>query len=114
MRTTTETRIRKDDANYRAGSSEMQANDSYEVEFRTWLIGRLRTLGSYDYITAMTEGAEIVTCSPLTTKRYLSKLTSPAGPLMEGKDKLGHRILLLKPHLEKRTQGNGHGEGGSA
>lgn len=93
------TRIAKDDANYREGSSEMQANLLYEVPFRAWLIRQITTKGGYDYNTAANEGAEVIGCSPLTTTRYIAKLTSPAGPLKETKDALGHRILTMKPHL---------------
>ena len=94
------TRIAREDAHYRNGSPEMQANLIYEVAFRRWLMARVTTQGSYDYTTAINEGAEITGCSPQTTTRYLAKLTSPAGPLTEIKDALGHRVLILKPHLQ--------------
>jgi hypothetical protein len=94
------TRIAREDVDYRDGSPEMQANLIYEVAFRRWLMSRVTTQGSYDYATAINEGAEIIGCSPQTTTRYLAKLTSPAGPLTEIKDALGHRVLILKPHLQ--------------
>jgi hypothetical protein len=94
------TRIAREDANYREGSPEMQANLLYEVPFRRWIMKQVTTNGSYDYSTAMNEGAEVTGCSPQTTSRYLAKLTSPAGPLTETKDALGHRVLILKPHLQ--------------
>jgi hypothetical protein len=78
----------------------MQANLIYEVAFRRWVMARVTTQGSYDYATAINEGAETIGCSPQTTTRYLAKLTSPAGPLTEIKDALGHRVLILKPHLQ--------------
>jgi len=96
------TRIARKDANYREGSSEMQANLLYEVPFRRWLMHKVTTEGSYDRTTAIAEGAERVGCSPLTTARYITKLTSPSGPLMEMDDALYHRILVLKPHLQTR------------
>ena len=95
------TRIARQDANYRDGSPEMQANLLYEVPFRRWLMRKVTTEGSYDRTTAIAEGAELVGCSPLTTARYVTKLTSPSGPLMEIDDALYHRILVLKPHLTK-------------
>ena len=102
------TRIARKDANYREGSSEMQANLLYEVKFRRWLMRKVTTEGGYDRTTAIAEGAELVGCSPLTTARYITKLTSPSGPLMEMDDALYHRILILKPHLQaprpKRSQ----------
>jgi hypothetical protein len=94
------TRIAREDANYRAGSPEMQANLLYEVEFRRWIMVQVTGQGSYDYNTAVNEGAEVIGCSPLTTARYLAKLLSPSGPLTEMKDALGHRVLILKPYLE--------------
>ena len=96
------TRIARKDANYREGSSEMQANLLYEVKFRRWLMRKVTTEGGYDRTTAIAEGAELVGCSPLTTARYITKLTSPSGPLMEMEDALYHRILILKPHLQNR------------
>jgi len=93
------TRIAREDANYREGSPEMQANLLYEVPFRRWIMKQVTTQGSYDYTTAINEGAEVVGCSPQTTSRYLAKLTSPSGPLAEIKDALGHRVLVLKDHL---------------
>lgn len=94
------TRIAREDANYREGSPEMQANLIYEVTFRRWVMARVTKQGSYEYANAVNEGAETIGCSPLTTARYLAKLTSPAGPLTEIKDALGHRVLILKPHLQ--------------
>jgi len=98
------TRIARKDANYREGSSEMQANLLYEVRFRRWLMRKVTTEGSYDRSTAIAEGAELVGCSPATTARYITKLTSPSGPLMEMDDALYHRILVLKPHLQNRER----------
>jgi hypothetical protein len=101
------TRIARKDANYREGSSEMQANLLYEDPFRRWLMRKVTTEGGYDRTTAIAEGAELVGCSPLTTARYITKLTSPSGPLTEIDDALYHRILILKPHLQSPTpQGN--------
>ena len=94
------TRIARKDANYREGSSEMRVYLLYEEKFRRWLMRKVTTEGGYDRTTAIAEGAELVGCSPLTTARYITKLTSPSGPLMEIDDALYHRILVLKPHLQ--------------
>jgi hypothetical protein len=98
------TRIARLDANYREGSPEMQANLLYEVPFRRWLMQKVTTEGGYDRTTAIAEGAELVGCSPLTTARYITKLTSPSGPLLETDDALHHRILTLKPHLQSQPE----------
>jgi hypothetical protein len=95
------TRIAKQDCNYRQGSPEMQANNLYEVPFRTWLLSRLSPAGGYDRTAAINEGAELVGCSTNTTIRYLAKLTSPSGPLAETTDILGHKMLVLKEHLHR-------------
>jgi hypothetical protein len=95
------TRIARLDCHYREGSPEMQANYLYEVPFRRWLMRKVAMTGGYDKQTAIAEGAELFGCSPLTTARYLTKLTSPAGPLIETQDALGHRYLILKPHLSQ-------------
>lgn len=78
----------------------MQANYLCEVPFRRWLIEKVATTGGYDKHTAIAEGAELFGCCIVTTARYITKLTSPAGPLTEIKDALGHRVLILRPHLQ--------------
>jgi predicted transcriptional regulator YheO len=97
----TATRIARKDVNYREASPEMQANLTYEATFRRWIVATITTHGFYYRTTAINEGAELVGCSPATTARYITKLTSPPGPLMEMDDALYHRILILKPHLAK-------------
>jgi hypothetical protein len=94
------TRIVKEDAGYRQGSPEMKANLLYEVSFRRWLMSQVCSQGGYSKKEAIAEGAELVGCSPLTTARYLEKLTSKAGTLREEKDALGHTILVLRPEYE--------------
>ena len=98
------TRVARKDASYRDGSPEMQASLLYEVRFRRWLMRKVIKEGGYDRATAIAEGAELVGCSPLTTARYITKLTSPSGPLTEMDDALYHRILVLKPHLQTPTE----------
>lgn len=90
------TEIGRVDVPYREGSPEMQANLIYEVPFRRWVLGKISEVGSYSKADAIAEGAEVVGCSPTTTARYLSKLTSPSGPLQLGQDVLGHPTLVAK------------------
>jgi len=94
-----ETRVAKVVANYREGSPEMQANLFYEVPFRQWLLSRINQEGYCGKSDAISSGAEICGCSPSTTQRYLLKLLSSAGPLMETHDKLGDAILVMKPEF---------------
>ena len=94
------TRVSKDIVNYKEGSQEMQANFLFELDFRKWLLGKIRDLGGYPKLDAINSGAEVVGCSPSTTARYLGKLTSSAGPLQETRDMLQDTILILKDHLK--------------
>ncbi|MBA7675633.1 hypothetical protein ES703_83869 [subsurface metagenome] len=94
------TRVSKDIVNYKEGSTEMQANFLFEVDFRKWLLGKIREQGGYPKLDAIASGAEVVGCSPSTTARYLTKLTSKQGPLQEEKDMLRDIILTLKDHLK--------------
>jgi len=82
------TRISRDIVNYKEGSQEMQANFLFELDFRRWLIGNIREQGGYPKTDAIASGAELVGCSPSTTSRYLTKLTSKEGPLKESKNRL--------------------------
>ncbi len=95
------TRIAKEDANYRQGSPEMKANLLFEVTFRRWLLGEINTGEGISKKEAINSGAELTGCSPLTTRRYLEKLTCSAGCLKEEKDALGHSYLVMKPNFEK-------------
>ena len=94
------TRVIREVINYRLGSQEMQANFLYELDFRNWLLGKIKELGGYPKGDAISAGAEVVGCSPTTTTKYLAKLTSSAGPLKESKDMLGDIYLELKDHLK--------------
>lgn len=74
----------------------MQANFLFEVDFRNWILKKVRDDGHYSKPDAIAAGAEIVGCSPQATKSYLSKLTSSAGPLQERLDMLGGWMLEFK------------------
>lgn len=95
-----QTRVSREVVNYAEGSTEMQANFLFELDFRKWLLGKIRVLGGYPKLDAINSGAELVGCSPSTTARYLVKLTSSAGPLRESRDMLKDTILELKDHLK--------------
>jgi len=95
-----QTRVSRDIVNYKEGSTEMQANFLFELEFRKWLLNQINETGGYPKTDAIASGAEIVGCSPSTTERYLKKLVSNAGPLREDKNMLGDLILTLKEHLK--------------
>ena len=95
------TRIIKAAAKYQDGSPEMKANLFYEVTFREWLLEQINLDGGINKREAIASGAELVGCSPSTTKRYIEKLTSKAGCLDEKPDMLGNNILTLKARFQK-------------
>lgn len=89
-------KVAKDTLDYRSGSVEMKANNMFEPVFTEWLLAHIPM--SRD--EAKNSGAHVVGCSPATTKRYLEKLTSAAGPLREFKDGMGIATVDFKPELE--------------
>ena len=92
------TQFTKEVVDYQTGSVEMQANAMFEINYREWLINMVKTHQEYLKEEAINAGAEIVGCSPLTTRRYLQKLTSSSGVLYETKDAFGRGVLKFKPH----------------
>lgn len=90
------TRVVRQAVNYSQGEATMQANFLFELDFRKWLLSQVQEKGFITRQDATEAGAELVGCSPLTTARYLAKLTSSAGPLQEVKDMLGARVLTWK------------------
>lgn len=91
------TRIIRTILDYGNAPVEMQANNLYELPFRQYALEQIATSGGSRKKDIIAGGAEIVGCSPTTTKRYIVKLTSPAGPLMERADALGEVYLVFKP-----------------
>lgn len=94
------TRIARDVVNYNSGDAAMQANFLYEVSFRDWLLSQIRIKGFILRQEAIVAGAEVVGCSPSTTQRYITKLTSFAGVLQETRDMLGAIALTWKPEYQ--------------
>ena len=79
----------------------MQANFLFEVDFRAWVLKKVRDIGHYPKSDAIAAGAEVVGCSPQAARSYLSKLISSAGPLQERKDMLGGLMLEFKPEYRQ-------------
>lgn len=83
----------------------MQANYLFEVDYRSWLLSFVIEHGFITKREAVNAGAEVVGCNPTTSSKYLSKLTSLAGPLNEAKDMLGEVVIVLNgynPHKESK------------
>lgn len=81
----------------RSATPEMITGKKYEADFRRWVAGQFmenENIGlEYSYL--INSGAEFVNCSPVTIKRYLSKMTSQNG-IYEWFDKTGSVLLVLK------------------
>ena len=90
------TQFTKEIIDYQSGSTEMQANSLFETKFREWIISKVVALGEFLKDDAVDSGAEEVGCSPLTTKRYLQKLTSSSGVFYETKNAFSQVVLRLK------------------
>ncbi len=95
------TRVAKLSVDYSTGDAAMRANQLYEDKFRQWLLKTLAQSISVEKQEAINSGAELTGCSTLTAARYLSKLTSLAGPLCEIIDYTGRTVIALKPELIK-------------
>ena len=90
------TQLARSMVDYTSGSVEMQANSIYELRFREWLLEQIEANGFAIKKEAVYSGAEAVGCSPVTVTRYLSKLTSSVGNLVEEKGPLGVKVVRFK------------------
>jgi len=99
------TQFTKEILDYQGGSVEMQANTMFETRYREWIMHKVTTVTEFLKEDAINAGAERVGCSPLTTRRYLQKLTSSDGPFYETKDAWGRVVLRFKRqgHTGKKT-----------
>ena len=93
------TRVARAAVDYSKGDAAMQANNVFEVRFRNWLLAIIAGTDHLSKEDVINSGAEITGCSPSTAARYLSKLTSSAGPLREILDLTGRAVVALKPEL---------------
>jgi hypothetical protein len=82
---------------YTEGSPEMRANSYYEVKFREWVLEENSKIGAISKKEVINSGAEVIGCSPATIGRYLDKLTSSVGALMERKDSLNQAMIISRP-----------------
>jgi hypothetical protein len=94
------------------GSPELQLNGLYDGPYEYWLLEYIRTHGFISAKEAVNAGAQVVGCNPITSKRYLDKLTSIAGPLMLTRDMLRHTVVVLRdPEAPPTGPTNGHAPG---
>ena len=96
------TREVRTQVDFGSGSAEMAANELYEIPYREWLVEEVRSGRILKKKDAIYEGAEVVGCSPKTTREYLDKIASGAGPVREERhDELG-KIIVLRDQEEGR------------
>ncbi len=81
---------------YQSGSPEMQASGHFEVAFRDWLLGYIKTFGYISKSEAVHSGAETVGCSSVASYRYLQKMISGAGVLRETRNDKNVPTIVLK------------------
>ncbi len=55
------------------------AKQTKEKEFARWLMIQIKSYGLYPKAEATNAGAEVLNLSPVTTARYLNKITSSEG-----------------------------------
>ena len=90
------TRAAHEAVDYAAGSPEMAAAGLFEDQYREWALEQVRSRGYLTVAEAVNAGAEVAGCSIATVRRYLAKMTSSAGPLVEVIDMMGARSLALR------------------
>ena len=81
---------------YEQGSSELQANLSYEMPWLSWITQKLHELGHMTIKEAKNGGALAVGCSPFTASRYLDKYSSSEGPLRKSMDLFQYPVVVLR------------------
>jgi len=86
----------KDLVDFRNASPEMKANSYYENQYRDWLLTEIKEKKAVTKDDAINSGAEVIGSSPLSTTRYLKKMTSSAGVLKEIKDAMGNTMITFK------------------
>ncbi len=88
---------------HRTATPEMISGKRFESDFRRWIAGHYMVnedIGlEYGYV--VNSGAEKCNCSPETSKRYLSKMTSQEG-IYEWEDRFGGILLVLKSEYKNK------------
>ena len=81
---------------FQAGSPEMAANDLYELHYREWVLSELCAGRRLTKKEAIYEGAETTGCSPKSSRDYLEKMASRAGPVQEIRESNGMKIIVTR------------------
>lgn len=98
------TRVVREAIDFSVGTPEMQANSVFEKAFRLYVLNEVRDRGSVSFKDAVTGGAEVTGCSPMTAKRYVDKLISPPGCLQVITDSAGQQQLAFKDRLSEEEK----------
>lgn len=96
-RESNQTELSRHIIDYSTGSTEMRANNYFEVTFRQYVIDQLNQYHEIDKKDSIAAGAEKCGCSTSTATRYLEKMTSVCGALIEYRNAAGRLVLALKP-----------------
>jgi len=90
---------------YQQGSPEMQANDYYELEFRNYIIARLKRTENHkiEKDDAISSGAERTGASINACRNYLMKMASSEGPCYEAKLPSKTRVIRLRSEFEDES-----------
>ncbi len=97
------TRI-KQSVDYQQGSPEMQVNDYAELEFRNYIIARIKIEGEVEKEDAIGSGAERAGVSINACRNYLIKMVSKEGPCIEIKLPSKTRVIRLKRKYLEETK----------
>ena len=95
----------REQVDYAAGSTEMQAAGLYEPRWLNFMNEWLNVNGSIPKSEAINGGAAAAGCSTTTTARYLAKYSSSFGCFKESSDSTGDKIILHRPISFKKSKG---------
>jgi len=80
-----------------SASAELRINRDKEPWFRRLLLQKVFLDGAVDLREAIDGLAETIGASPVTTRRYLLKMTSRSGPLIVEETPSGGRLIKIRP-----------------
>lgn len=88
---------------HRSATPEMIVGKRYEGDFRRWVAGFFmeNENAGLEYDFLVSSGAEKVSCSTETIKRYLKKMTSEQG-MYVWENRFGSVLLILRPEFKNK------------
>lgn len=98
------TQVVQESIDYSGGSVEMQVTGVAELEFRQWMYAGIRSKGELEKKEAINGGAERVGVNPSTTRRYLEKMISEEGKLIELRNEKRKKVIKDRKGYELRRK----------